>query len=358
LLADNINNFNFKVYEDTNNLLLGHNSGNKSLLDIALLQKKIDDILLGRVRDSSSNMKKITKFGSLRRPQSNKKSSLFKPHLNDLIQLLSDILCTEVELEIVQLKYPYHDSNIFAQYLGMKARKLTYGRIKNRIIKKIPVSLSNINSKTKNKNFVFKGGKKMSVLSAFKFGVGTKSYSESYVEKGTQSVTSNFGLRLQERDVQPLKHKIAKPLVSVNSSNLSGKVAQLYSNKKFGNNIIKVTNSNLVSTSKVKILKKGNIRNGTVNINLHKASILTLTQRQGNDKKLEQARLNKKRQLIASRLTGIKVRIAGRLARQRVVPKRTVKTAYKGAISRSVNNLVESATFTDKNKKGAFSIRV
>jgi ribosomal protein S3 len=74
-------------------------------------------------------------------------------------------------------------------------------------------------------------------------------------------------------------------------------------------------------------------------------------------KKKEQARLNK-RLLIASRLTGIKVRIAGRLARQRVVPKRTVKTTYKGAISRSINNLVDSATFTDKNKKGAFSIRV
>ena len=72
------------------------------------------------------------------------------------------------------------------------------------------------------------------------------------------------------------------------------------------------------------------------------------------------ARMSKrnKQKLIASNLTGIKVRIAGRLARQRVVPKRTVKTTYKGAISKSNNNLVDSATYTSKNKKGAFSIRV
>lgn len=31
---------------------------------------------------------------------------------------------------------------------------------------------------------------------------------------------------------------------------------------------------------------------------------------------------------------------------------------YKGAISANKNNLVEQATFTGKNKKGAYSIRV
>jgi hypothetical protein len=57
-------------------------------------------------------------------------------------------------------------------------------------------------------------------------------------------------------------------------------------------------------------------------------------------------------------LTGIKLRISGRLTKQRVVPKRTVKTAYKGGISENKNNIVESSTFTHKNKKGAFSIRI
>src|SRR5260221_251255 len=57
-------------------------------------------------------------------------------------------------------------------------------------------------------------------------------------------------------------------------------------------------------------------------------------------------------------LTGMKLKISGRLAKQKVVPKRTVKTAYKGGISENKYNIVESSTFTHKNKKDAFSIRI
>lgn len=57
-------------------------------------------------------------------------------------------------------------------------------------------------------------------------------------------------------------------------------------------------------------------------------------------------------------LTGFKIKISGRLNRQRVVPKKTVKSTYKGAISANINNVVDQSTFTGKNKKGAYSIRV
>lgn len=276
-----------------------------------------------RTRSSlHSKFKSTTKKGG-------RQSSIFRLHLNSLIELLSDILGTEVELEIVQLKYPYHDSNIFAQYLGLKARKLTYGKIKNKLIKRIPVALSNSNSKTNNKNFVWKGGKKMSILSAFKFGVGQ----------------GLGGLGLSH------VREASKGGVLKNKAKLLGLVGSPSSKKKLNNlgiSILKLSKSNLVSISNGKVFlpeherkvgKKGTIN--LINLNLQKS--------------LRKARLKK---LIVSRLTGIKVRIAGRLARQRVVPKRTVKTTYKGAISRSNNNFVDSATYTDKNKKGAFSIRV
>lgn len=277
-----------------------------------------------RTRSSiTSKFKSATKKGG-------RQSSIFRLHLNNLIELLSDILCTEVELEIVQLKYPYHDSNIFAQYLGLKARKLTYGKIKNKIIKRIPVALSNSKSKTNNKNSVWKGGKKMSILSAFKFGVG-----QGLGGLGLSAVSKGGVLK-----------KKAKLLGLEGSPSSKKKLNNL------GISILNLSKSNLVSISNGKNLlpsrtweherkvgKKGTIN--LINLNMQKS--------------LRKARLKK---LIVSRLTGIKVRIAGRLARQRVVPKRTVKTTYKGAISRSNNNLVDSATYTDKNKKGAFSIRV
>lgn len=57
-------------------------------------------------------------------------------------------------------------------------------------------------------------------------------------------------------------------------------------------------------------------------------------------------------------VTGFKIKISGRLNRQRVVPKKTVKSTYKGAISANINNVVDQASFTGKNKKGAYTIRV
>lgn len=254
------------------------------------------------------------------RRSSGRKSSLFRPNLNSLIKLLSDILATEVQLEIVQLKYPYHDSNIFAQLLGFKARKLTYGKIKNKIIKKIPVYYSNTRRSsreegtkssfvlTRSGSFTGAGAgdkiKKKSVLSSFKFGVE--------IGGGQDGVTK------------------AKLLGSVDSPSSN-------SRKSLGNSTLKISKSKVASISSVNKLRVG--QKETINLNVH---------RRKKDKKNQ----------IASVLTGIKVRIAGRLARQRVVPKRTVKTTYKGAVSKSNINLVESATYTGKNKKGAFSIRV
>lgn len=128
-----------------------------------------------------------------------------------LVLLLSKILQTNVQLELVRLKYVYHDSNILAQFLGINSHKNTYGKFKNLLWRRV------------------------------------------------------------------------------------------------------TTSSNLSNTSV--------------------------------DSPVTQ-------------LTGFRIKISGRLAKQRVVPKKTVKSTYKGAISPNKNNLVQEATFTGKNKKGAYSIRV
>jgi ribosomal protein S3 len=145
--------------------------------------------------------------------------------LNDLAILLSKLLQKNVELELVRLKYPYHDSNILAQLIGINGRKLTYGRIKKVLFRKATISTKSVETN--------------------QMGIQPSDFPES--------------LSLLER---------------------------------------------------------------------------------------------------TSRLTGLKIRIAGRLNRQRVVPKRTVKTAYKGGISKTENNLVDTATYTSKNRKGAVSVRV
>jgi hypothetical protein len=61
---------------------------------------------------------------------------------------------------------------------------------------------------------------------------------------------------------------------------------------------------------------------------------------------------------IPSFLSGIKIRIAGRLLTQRVVPRKTVKIIRKGAFARGKVNFLDIARYTSKNKRGTFSITV
>lgn len=62
--------------------------------------------------------------------------------------------------------------------------------------------------------------------------------------------------------------------------------------------------------------------------------------------------------IIPSYLSGFKIRVAGRLLTQRVVPRLTVKTIQRGTLARGKAQFVDSARFTNKNKRGSFSITV
>lgn len=62
--------------------------------------------------------------------------------------------------------------------------------------------------------------------------------------------------------------------------------------------------------------------------------------------------------IIPAFLSGITIRVAGRLLTHRVVPRQTVKTTRRGASAKGKINFKDVATYTNKNKRGAFSITV
>jgi hypothetical protein len=62
--------------------------------------------------------------------------------------------------------------------------------------------------------------------------------------------------------------------------------------------------------------------------------------------------------IIPSYLSGIKIRLAGRLITQRVVPRFTVQSVQMGSLARGKVNYIDSSRFTHKNKRGAFSFTV
>lgn len=61
---------------------------------------------------------------------------------------------------------------------------------------------------------------------------------------------------------------------------------------------------------------------------------------------------------IPSLLSGIKIRIGGRLLTQRIIPRKTVKTIRKGTLAKGKINFLDEARYTNKNKRGAFTLIV
>jgi len=62
--------------------------------------------------------------------------------------------------------------------------------------------------------------------------------------------------------------------------------------------------------------------------------------------------------IIPAFLSGINIRVAGRLLTQRVIPRKTVKTIRRGAAATGKINFSDKARITKKNKRGSFSITV
>jgi hypothetical protein len=62
-------------------------------------------------------------------------------------------------------------------------------------------------------------------------------------------------------------------------------------------------------------------------------------------------------QVLPSYITGMKIRVSGRLLTQRSVPRQTVQTAQIGSFS-GQDNVIDFGSYTTKNKKGAFTVKV
>ena len=61
---------------------------------------------------------------------------------------------------------------------------------------------------------------------------------------------------------------------------------------------------------------------------------------------------------FATLLTGVYIKLGGRLMRGKIVPRRTVKKIQYGSLARSKSNYITIARLTQKNKRGSFSFTV
>src|ERR1700759_183754 len=75
------------------------------------------------------------------------------------------------------------------------------------------------------------------------------------------------------------------------------------------------------------------------------------------NKKFSSTKTNKLN-IIPAFLSGINIKVAGRLLNNRIVPRKTVKTIRRGAVAKGKINYLDVARYTNKNKRGAYSITV
>ena len=61
---------------------------------------------------------------------------------------------------------------------------------------------------------------------------------------------------------------------------------------------------------------------------------------------------------IPAFLSGLNIKIAGRLMREPIIPRITTKVFEKGAIATGKVNYLDVASITKKNKKGAYTIKI
>jgi hypothetical protein len=67
---------------------------------------------------------------------------------------------------------------------------------------------------------------------------------------------------------------------------------------------------------------------------------------------------NKSVNLIPTYLSGIKIRIGGRLIREKVIPRISKKIYERGASSIGKVNFLDTSSITKKNRKGSYTLKI
>lgn len=184
---------------------------------------------------------------------------MFSKNLEDICILLSRLLNKKVEIEIIKLQSPFHDSNILSQILGYNANRYNFKRLIRKVLPKA--------------------------------GIKNPSQDIFYANNKAEEISES---------------KTAKDLYQPSSY-----LPALFSLSSLNSNFLKF------KSTTGGVYKKHN-----------------------------------------AYLSGLKVRLAGRLMTQSMRPRFTVQTKQSGSLARVKVDFVEKSRFTGKNKRGTFSFTV
>jgi hypothetical protein len=218
-----------------------------------------------------------------------------------------------------------------------------------------------------------------------------KWYNFIYLAKSTTTikkerkavVASGLGKNIKRRNksiklILRKNNLIKKTLFKLNNTNITKlyfnkfiilfKLLSSYFKKPIEFNLIRLHKSNYDSNILAQlfnlILKKKNIRSAIHNLytknkfSTSPNSLILSALNQENGEQKGSDRLANSSNFIPAYISGLYIKIGGRLMREAIIPRKTTKTFEKGAIATGKVNFVDTARITKKNKKGAYTIKI
>jgi hypothetical protein len=250
-------------------------------------------------------------------------SSVFQLNLERLSEIFKKIFKKEVEFEIIKAQLPFQDSNILAQILGYNANNYKFRRML-----KILIPRAVIKNPSKELSYV------------------PTSRPHKQAVNNTDSAS-----RLALAASLKVKVKDLNIFFSQPSSYLPP-----FFFSKYSLNLNEINNTfdkgfTLPSEAKQQVSAKqqNEIKNDT-------SFFFNQLKKNLNSNANRQLLLN--RQVKVSYLSGMNIKLAGRLMTQSIRPRFTVQSKQEGSLARVKVHFTEKLRFTGKNKRGAYSFTV
>jgi hypothetical protein len=268
--------------------------------------------------------------------------SHFQKNLDKLSIIFSKILKKRVEFDIIKAQLPFQDSNLLAQILGYNANNYQFRKMLKILIPRAVI-------KNPSKEL---GSASLSQHKQM-FGIGS-----SVTELG---LTEKLGLRAKDINILFSQPNSYLPPFFYSKFYLKWINRFLFSSYRPAKQLAPILNPLVAAAA---VAGKGRfIFQPSGQKQRLPLSLSAVPQVKGADSatliKATEAEKTKKDLLRGSSyLSGMNIKLAGRLMTQSMRPRFTVQSKQEGSLARVKVHYIEKSRFTGKNKRGAFSFTV
>lgn len=257
-------------------------------------------------------------------------TQIYPEKFDALCFILSKFFNKPVELNLIRVHYPYSNANILVNFFNLFINHVKLIKVMRRFFRKMYL-----------RNFVS--------------GHFKKNFEKSQFKKIKRFSINKYFFKKKFKEIKKYYNRL-KFRFKFKKNNKNNKFFNVNNNKNYNN---KNKFNQFYFNKNEKNLMRNKINNKKNNKNLKK-KLFNLNQFKNRfiKKKNNNIMKAKKQTLIPSFLTGINIKVAGRLLTNSLGTRRTVRRFKRGINARGLSNYIDRARFTGKNTRGAYSISI